>query len=107
MRGLAAGLLAAALALSGCGHRCGARPPLWRVSDRDTTVWLLGTVHLLPPGVDWQTPTVTRAIAGSDALWLETPPAAVADEAAAFDRAAVGKHLPPVAARLPAAIARS
>lgn len=31
-------------------------PAMWRMSDADTTVTLFGTMHALPPGIDWQSP---------------------------------------------------
>jgi len=31
-------------------------PAMWKMSDSDTAVTLFGTLHLLPPGVDWQSP---------------------------------------------------
>ena len=50
-----------------------ARPALWRVADADTTIWLLGTIHALPPGVAWETPKVTAAITQADTLVQEIP----------------------------------
>ena len=48
------------------------RPALWVVSDPDTTVYLFGTIHLLPKGVDWQSGKVSEALARSDELVIET-----------------------------------
>lgn len=107
-----AALGAILLALAGCGKPpVEARPALWRVSDRDTTIYLLGSIHLLPPGIDWRTPTVERAIASSDTLVLESSPEDKVDFAAmargaglkpAADRVSPGKR--PI---LDAMIARS
>jgi uncharacterized protein YbaP (TraB family) len=47
-------------------------PALWTVSDRDTTIYLFGTIHLLPGGLQWMTPTIARAFDESDTLVLET-----------------------------------
>ncbi len=33
--------------------RVHARPALWVVKDKDTTIYLFGTIHLLRPGIDW------------------------------------------------------
>ncbi|WP_340587664.1 TraB/GumN family protein [Erythrobacter alti] len=41
-------------------------PALWRVADEDTTIYLFGTVHLLPEGLDWLSPTVEQALTSSD-----------------------------------------
>ena len=46
-------------------------PALWKVQSRTGTVWLFGTVHLLPPDTDWQTPAFHDAIRQSDSLLLE------------------------------------
>ena len=48
------------------------RPALWVVSDPDTTVYLFGTIHLLPKGVDWQSGKLDDALARSDELVIET-----------------------------------
>ncbi|MFB0611464.1 TraB/GumN family protein [Aurantiacibacter poecillastricola] len=40
-------------------------PAMWQVSDEDTTVYLFGTVHFLPEGVDWFTPVIEEALARS------------------------------------------
>ena len=87
-----------------------ARPALWRVADADTTIWLLGSIHALPPGVHWQTPAVERAISDADTLILEVAPAD--PEAARTEFLAVAKRdgLPPILDRVPrdrrAALAR-
>ena len=91
--------LAAALLLASCGPREQiARPALWRVSDADTEIWLLGTIHALPPGVEWRTPAVARAIDAADVLVTEIPSA----DAAAFERVAATEGLPPIVERVPA-----
>ena len=48
-----------------------ARPALWAVKDADTTIYLLGTVHLLPNDADWHDATLDRAVADSQALYIE------------------------------------
>jgi len=35
-------------------------PAMWKMSDNDTAVTLFGTLHLLPPGVDWESPLYMR-----------------------------------------------
>jgi uncharacterized protein len=48
------------------------RPAMWAVSDSDTTIYLLGTIHLLPENYVWRTPVIDQAIASSDSLVIET-----------------------------------
>ena len=49
-----------------------ARPALWSVSDADTTVYLFGTIHLLPDNYQWRTPKLDQAVGGSQQLVIET-----------------------------------
>ncbi|MBT0669016.1 TraB/GumN family protein [Novosphingobium profundi] len=48
-------------------------PALWKVSDEDTTIWLFGTIHVLPEPVNWDTGAVAKALAASDTLVTEVP----------------------------------
>lgn len=57
-----------------------ADPALWVIRDADTTIYLFGTVHLLPPGLGWFDEAVAEAFAASDELTLEILP--MEDEAA-------------------------
>lgn len=50
-----------------------AGPALWKVSDADTTIYLFGTVHVLPDGLNWFTPAVETALDSSDMLVTELP----------------------------------
>jgi uncharacterized protein YbaP (TraB family) len=55
-----------------------AHPALWKVSDADTTIYLFGTVHALPPGLTWFDGKVATAFDGSQELVteiVETEPA--------------------------------
>src|SRR3546814_13215263 len=45
---------------------------MWKLADADTTIYLFGTIHLLPKGLEWRTPAIEKAVAASDALVLET-----------------------------------
>ena len=49
-----------------------ARPALWEVSDPDTTIYLFGTIHLLPDNLQWRTAKFDEAVAGSQELVVET-----------------------------------
>lgn len=74
---VAALALAAALA-AGCAR---AEPPVWVVSDKDSELVLFGSVHVLPPGVDWASPVLDRTLKNADDLWFELPvDPAVAEE---------------------------
>ncbi|HTT96854.1 MAG TPA: TraB/GumN family protein [Rhizomicrobium sp.] len=48
-----------------------AHPALWTVHGPKGTAYLFGSVHLLPPEVDWHTKEVDAAIAKSDTLVFE------------------------------------
>jgi hypothetical protein len=48
------------------------RPAMWHVSDADSDVYIFGSFHLLPAGVDWQHPELTAAFDKSVLLVLET-----------------------------------
>jgi uncharacterized protein YbaP (TraB family) len=49
-----------------------ARPALWEVTDQDTTIYLFGTIHLLPDNYRWRTPAIDKAIDSSSTLYVET-----------------------------------
>jgi uncharacterized protein YbaP (TraB family) len=49
-----------------------AKPALWSVSDTDTTVYLFGTIHLLPNNYQWRSPKLEQAVGGSQQLVVET-----------------------------------
>ena len=46
-------------------------PALWVVKDSDTTIYLFGTVHLLPRDFAWRSPVVDKAFDAADTLVLE------------------------------------
>lgn len=48
-------------------------PALWKVADEDTTIYLFGTVHILPQGIEWYDATIAEALAGSDIIVTEIP----------------------------------
>lgn len=62
----------AAIWLAGFGVAA-ARPPMWVVRDADSTIVLFGSVHVLPPGLDWEPPALKAAISKADDLWFELP----------------------------------
>jgi len=78
-----------------------ATPPMWRVVDDDSEIFLLGTIHVLHPNLDWRPTYLAKALDTSeDFLWLEadteTRPAQIraADFATAEGRLPVGQSLP-------------
>lgn len=83
-----------------------ARPALWQVSDADTTVYLFGTIHLLPANYQWRTAKFDQAMARSQELVVET----IVDEkdptklmSALTSLAFNSKNLPPLLSRVPPA----
>lgn len=65
--------LAALLIVCGCAPSAEAKPPVWIVRDADSEMVLFGSVHVLPPGLDWRPLALTRALAKADDLWFELP----------------------------------
>jgi len=76
---------------------------MWSVSDADTTVYLFGTIHLLPDKYHWRTARFDQAIAGSNELVVET----IIDEKnpmalfSILSRLAISPGLPPIDQRVP------
>ncbi|HSH40202.1 MAG TPA: TraB/GumN family protein [Chthoniobacterales bacterium] len=48
-----------------------AEPAMWVVRDHDSTIYLIGTVHVLRPEMVWNSEKVMKAIGESTELWLE------------------------------------
>ena len=69
MKTLAAALLAS-LALAAPAR---AEPPVWIVRDADSEVLLFGSIHVLPPGLNWRPKALDRALAEAQDLWFELP----------------------------------
>lgn len=69
-----------------------ARPALWKIADKDTTIYLFGTIHALRPGVVWMDGPIESAFKASDELVTEIPETAAADMQAAVMASAM---LPP------------
>ncbi|HSG34350.1 MAG TPA: TraB/GumN family protein [Sphingomonadaceae bacterium] len=53
-------------------------PALWRVADKDTTIYLFGTVHALPRDLVWYEPHIARALEASSQLVTEVDAAEAA-----------------------------
>ena len=79
------------------------KPALWKVADHDTTIYLFGTIHLLPKDLQWRTPALDAAIAASDTLYLETDLGGdIMASAQTMMKLGVSPGLPPIAERVPA-----
>ena len=82
-----------------------AKPALWAVSDSDTTIYLFGTIHLLPSDLKWRTARFDQAVTNSRELVVET----IVDDKnpsklmAAMASIGLAKGLPPLVDRVPAA----
>ena len=82
-----------------------AKPALWAVSDADTTIYLFGTIHLLPDQTKWRSAKFDEAIANSQELVVET----IIDEKnpakmmSALASLGMAKGLPPIVERVSAA----
>lgn len=81
-----------------------ADPALWVVRDKDTTIYLFGTIHLLKPGLSWFDEAVRKAFDKSGTLVLEM---VEPDQATLRDvvmaKAFTAPDAPPLTAQLPAA----
>lgn len=65
------GLLSMATATS-------AAPAIWQVSDADSSIWLFGSVHMLPADIDWRTGTLDKVISKADRVYFEADISAAA-----------------------------
>ena len=65
---LAAGSIAAEV--TEAAHR---GPAIWRVRAGGSTVYLLGSLHILPDGYSWMSPQIETAMANSDQFIFEVP----------------------------------
>jgi uncharacterized protein len=73
-------------------------PALWKVADEDTTIYLFGTVHVLPQGLEWYDATIAKALDGSDTLVTEIPMDAASE--AAMSQMALAKGALPAGTTL-------
>jgi uncharacterized protein YbaP (TraB family) len=54
-----------------CSAPVMAQPALWEIKNAHTTIYLFGTVHLLPNDTQWRYPALDKALAASDSLTIE------------------------------------
>lgn len=68
------------LALLGAGNCLAAdripdfkpNPAIWKMADEDTEIYMIGTIHLLPPELKWRSKQLDGIISDVDELVLET-----------------------------------
>ena len=48
-----------------------AEPALWAIKDKDSTIYLFGTIHVLKPATQWRSPRIDGALKASDDLVVE------------------------------------
>lgn len=60
----------AALAAAEASHGEG-QPAMWTLKDEDTTLYIMGTVHLLRPDLDWRSEEITHALTSADTVVFE------------------------------------
>jgi len=77
-------LPASVLAQSGA-----ADPAIWRIRSGASTVYIFGSLHILPQSFEWRTPQIESAIADSEIFVFEVP---VDDDATARQKAFIVKN---------------
>ena len=50
-----------------------AHPALWTVHGSKATLYLLGSIHVLPPQMQWHTPAIDKALDAADVFVFEIP----------------------------------
>jgi uncharacterized protein YbaP (TraB family) len=48
-----------------------AEPALWAIKDKDSTIYLFGTVHVLKPTTPWRSPKIDKAFRDADDVVME------------------------------------
>ena len=48
-----------------------AEPAMWVIRDKDSTIYLIGTLHLLRHETEWNAAKVKKTVTESSELWLE------------------------------------
>lgn len=72
LKRLSRGAIAAGLVwMAGVGV-ANAAPAMWEVRDKDSVVYLFGSMHVLRPDVRWRTRAFDHAYAVADRVWFET-----------------------------------
>lgn len=48
-----------------------AEPPMWRLVDEDSEIYIVGTFHALPKGLDWRSDALVRAVDKAETVVFE------------------------------------
>lgn len=81
---LVSGIAAGLVLVGACPAR--ADPPIWTIRDADTEMVLFGSVHSLPPGINWRSSELEAALANADLVVFEIlTPENEEDEAALYE----------------------
>lgn len=72
LKRLSRGVIAAGLVWTVCTGAAHAAPAMWEVRDKDSVVYLFGSMHVLAPNVRWRTRAFDHAYAAADRVWFET-----------------------------------
>ncbi len=80
-----------------------AKPMLWVVYDADTRIVIMGSVHQLPPDLDWLRGRVAMEAAGADELLLELAPDELTKGPALFASLSADETVPTLDRRFGAA----
>ena len=101
--GIAASAAACTTAAETAPQTAGPRPALWQVADKDTTIYLFGTIHLLPANYQWRTPKLDAAVNRSNGLVVETliDTKNPAELLGVLMRLGISPNLPPLMSRVP------
>jgi uncharacterized protein YbaP (TraB family) len=67
-------VLASTFLLLAAAPAAGVHPALWTVHGKHSTVYLLGSVHVLPPNIMWRDQRVEHAIQSADTYIFEVSP---------------------------------
>lgn len=57
-----------------------AEAPMWVVKDADSEMVLFGSVHILPPGLDWRPARLDGALETAEDVWFELPVGPATDQ---------------------------
>lgn len=66
-------ILACILILTALVVPAGADPAIWHLTDEDSDIYIFGTVHILPPELEWRSPEIADAFANAETIWFEAP----------------------------------